>query len=71
MIKKSFFTFSINEALEIRSAGIKTNIVFSKLQNNWIEIASKNDIWVNASHFDDLKLLIDYYKKTNHAQKSI
>ena len=58
-----FCTFSINEALEIRSSGIKNNILlFSKLQNNWIEIASKNDIWVNASHFDDLKLLIDYYK---------
>ena len=37
-----FCTFSINEALEIRSAGIKNNILlFSKLQNNWIDIASK------------------------------
>ena len=65
-----FCTFSINEALEIRSAGIKNNILlFSKLQNNWIDVASKNDIWVNASHFDDLKLLIDYYKKNQSCPK--
>ena len=65
-----FCTFSINEALEIRSSGIKNNILlFSKLQNDWIDKASKNDIWVNASHFDDLKLLIDYYKRNQSCPK--
>ena len=65
-----FCTFSIGEALEIRSAGIKNNIfLFSKLQSNWIDIALENDIWINASHFDDLKSLTDYYKKNKTCPK--
>ena len=52
-----FCTFSIEEALEIRKNGIMNRIfVFSKLQKSWINLALENNIWINASHFDDLKV---------------
>ena len=50
-----FCTFSIEEALEIRKNGIENRIfIFSKLQESWIHLALENNIWINASHFEDL-----------------
>tara|TARA_B100000900_G_scaffold326118_1_gene286054 strand:+ start:43 stop:1146 length:1104 start_codon:yes stop_codon:yes gene_type:complete len=65
-----FCTFSIEEAFEIRKNGILNRIfVFSKLQENWIRRALDNNIWVNASHFGDLELLVDFFKKYNSCPK--
>ena len=59
-----FCTFSIEEALEIRRNGIKNRIfIFSKLQENWLKLALENNIWINASHIEDLKILTKYFKK--------
>jgi len=65
-----FCTFSIEEALEIRRNGIKNSIfIFSKLQESWLNIAYKNNIWINASHFEDLETLTNFFKKHNDCPK--
>ncbi len=57
-----FCVFSIDEALELRKGGIKNNIlIFSKLQSEWLDLAFENDLWVNASHINDLYLLNKFY----------
>ena len=59
-----FCTFSIEEAVKIRSNGIKNRIfIFSKLQETWLKIALENNIWINASHFEDLEILTKFFKK--------
>ena len=65
-----FCTFSIEEALEIRKNGIENRIfIFSKLQESWIHLALENNIWINASHFEDLKVLVDFFKIHNACPK--
>ena len=65
-----FCTFSIEEALEIRKNGIVNKIfVFSKIQKSWINLALENNIWINASHFEDLKVLADFFKAHNTCPK--
>ena len=65
-----FCTFSIGEALEIRRNGIKNRIfIFSKLQEEWLHLAQKFNIWVNASNFDDLILLTKFFKKNKTCPK--
>ena len=67
-----FCTFSIEEAIEIRKNGIKNRIfIFSKLQEKWIILARKHNIWINASNLDDLKILTRFLKKIINALKSI
>jgi len=59
-----FAVFSIDEALELRNAKIKNEIlVFSKLQINNIELAYKEDIILNISSFDDLEHIESFYLK--------
>ena len=65
-----FCTFSINEALEIRKTGIKNNIfIFSKIQKSWIQLALENELWINATDIDDLKILKDFYNKKKACPK--
>jgi len=65
-----FCTFSIEEALEIRKNGIANRIfVFSKLQESWIHLALENKIWINASHFEDLEVLANFFKIHNACPK--
>ncbi len=65
-----FCTFSIEEAIEIRKNGIKNRIfIFSKLQEKWISLARKYNIWINASNLDDLKILTSFLKKNNKCPK--
>ena len=65
-----FCTFSIGEALEIRRNGIKNRIfIFSKLQEEWLHLAQKYKIWVNASDFDDLVLLTKFFKRNESCPK--
>ena len=65
-----FCVFSITEALELREEGINNNIlIFSKLQPDWIDMAVKNDLWINASEINDLELLVKFYNKNQLCPK--
>ncbi len=65
-----FCTFSIEEALEIRKNGISNRIfIFSKLQESWINLALEYNIWINASHFKDLEILVKFFKVNNACPK--
>ncbi len=59
-----FCVFTIDEAISLREEGIINPIfIFSRIQQAWIELASEYDLWVNASHLDDLRLLVQLYKE--------
>ena len=51
--------------LLLRHTAIDKIFVFSKLQKSWINLALENNIWINASHFEDLKILVDFFKIHN------
>ncbi len=53
-----FCVFSIEEAMELREGGVDNPIlIFSRIQENWLDLAYQNNFWVNAAHLDDLILL--------------
>ena len=65
-----FAVFSVDEALELRSAKIKNEIlVFSKLQKNNIELAYEEDIILNISSFDDIKHIESFHLKNKVSPK--
>ena len=65
-----FAVFSIDEALELRKAKIKNEIlVFSKLQKNNIELAYKKNITLNLSSFDDIEHVESFYSKNKVSPK--
>jgi len=65
-----FCVFTIKEALELRQGGIKNDIlIFSRLQPEWLTIAAENNLWVNASHIEDLNILNKFFKKNNTCPK--
>ena len=65
-----FAVFSIDEALELRKAKIKNEIlVFSKLQKNNIELAYKENIILNLSSFDDIEHIESFYLKNKVSPK--
>ena len=65
-----YCTFSIEEALEIRKNSIQNRIlIFSKLQEEWLHLAEKYNIWVNASSLNDLRLLAKFFKDNNNCPK--
>tara|TARA_B100001248_G_scaffold225475_2_gene183054 strand:+ start:3188 stop:4297 length:1110 start_codon:yes stop_codon:yes gene_type:complete len=65
-----FCTFSLGEALEIRKSGIQNKIlIFSKLQEEWLNLAHKHNIWINASNFSDLIILTKFFKKNKSCPK--
>ena len=65
-----FAVFSIDEALELRNAKIKNEIlVFSKLQKNNIELAYEGNITLNISSFDDIKHIQSFYLKNKVSPK--
>ena len=54
-----FCVFSINEALELRKAGVNNSIlIFSKLQSDWVSLAVEYNLWINASSMNDLDILV-------------
>ncbi len=60
-----FCVFTIEEAISLKNKGInKPILIFSRIHQDWIEIAYKNNFWVNACHIDDLKLLNKLYQET-------
>ena len=53
--------FTIDEGIELRDAGIKTDIfIYAKFDPKRIEEASKHKLTLNISSFDDLKALKTY-----------
>ena len=65
-----FAVFSFDEALELRNAKIKNEIlVFSKLQKSNIELAFKKDIILNISSFDDIEHIELFYLKNKVSPK--
>ena len=60
-----FAVFSFDEAIELRDANIKNDIlIFSKLQSANIESAYKNNLILNISSYDDI-CNAEYYLKNN------
>ena len=58
-----FAVFSIDEALELRDSGIENDIlIFSCLQENWLDISFELNLIVTASRLDDLVLLSKLYQ---------
>ena len=50
--------FTIDEGIELRDAGIKTDIfIYAKFDPTRVQEASKNNLTLNISSFDDLKAL--------------
>ena len=65
-----FAVFSIDEALELRNAKIKNEIlVFSKLQKNNILLAYEENIILNISSFDDIEHIESFYLKNKISPK--
>ena len=59
-----FCVFTIDEAIVLRQGGIKNPIfIFSRIQKEWIELANEYDLWINACHLDDLRLLVELYQE--------
>ena len=59
-----FCVFTIGEAIKLRENGIKNAIlIFSRIQRDWINLAIKYNLWVNACHIDDLRLLNSFYNE--------
>ena len=65
-----FGVFSIEEGIELRNAGIKSDIlVFSALDPTSLNEAVKNNLILNISDISHLNALIDFHKKTNNAPR--
>ena len=59
-----FCVFTIEEAIKLRENGVKNSIlIFSRIHKEWINLAVKYNLWVNACHIDDLKLLDKFYNE--------
>ena len=59
-----FAVFSFDEAIELRDANVKNDIlIFSKLQSGNIDSACKNNIILNISSIDDIHKAERYLKK--------
>ena len=54
----SFAVFSMEEGIELRDAGIKSDIlIFSKLDTSYLELAVKNNFILNISNLKDFEML--------------
>ena len=57
-----FCVFTIGEAIKLRENGVKNPIlIFSRIHKEWISLAVKYNLWVNACHIDDLRILHAFY----------
>ncbi len=62
-----FAVFTFTEALELRKAGIQSNIlIFSKLQPEFLDQAILQNITLNISDPKDIDLLQNYYSTHSH-----
>ena len=61
-----FCVFTIDEAIKLRENGIKNSIlIFSRINKEWINLAIKYNLWVNACHIDDLRLLDSFHSENS------
>ena len=59
-----FSVFTVEEAKELRNAGLKSDIlILSKLEKESIQAAIDNDLIVNISSIDDLDSIISFLEK--------
>ena len=65
-----FAVFSIDEAIELRESGIKNDIlIFSCLQESWLDISFELNLIVTASRLDDLFLLSKLYRTKGYCPR--
>jgi alanine racemase len=58
--------FSIDEAIELRSFGVKNKIlVLSKIESDWLSDALELDLSINISNLNDFKIISEFYKNIN------
>jgi len=63
-----FAVFTIDEAVELRNAGITEPIlIFSRFHPDQLDIAVEYNITVNISIYSDLSILINYFLRTKKA----
>ena len=56
--------FSVKEACQIRDIGLRNNIlIFSKIEEEWLEIALRKKFCINISSLNDFDLIKAFYKK--------
>ena len=66
----NFAVFSFDEAIQLRKADINNDIIiFSKMQPEFIDQAFKNNIILNLSSIEDIKILKDYKSETNNCPR--
>ncbi len=67
---KFLAVFNFNEAMELRKAGIQTNImIFSRMQKDFLEDAVTNNITMNLSGVNDIAMLEEFEKQTGTCPK--
>ena len=65
-----FAVFTIDEAIELRKGGIKNSIlIFCRIQKEWLELACKYKLWINACDYEDLILLSQFYDAKGYCPK--
>ena len=66
----SFAVFSIEEGIELRDAGIKSDIlIFSKLDTSYLELAVKNNFILNISNLKDFDILKRFSSKNKNTPR--
>ena len=67
---KSFAVFSISEGIQLRDAGITSDIlIFSKFNNSYLELAIKHNLILNISNIKDLIDLKAFSKKNKKSPR--
>ena len=67
---KSFAVFSIEEGIELRDAGISSDIlIFSKLDISYLELAVKNNFILNISNLKDFDILKSFSSKNKNSPR--
>ena len=65
-----FAVFSFDEAMQLRNSDISNDIIiFSKMQPEFIDQAFKNNIILNLSSIEDIKILKSYKSETNNCPR--
>ncbi len=63
----TFCVFTIQEGIDLRRGGINNPIlIFSRIHKDWIALAIKYKLWVNACHQDDLIILDQFHKENGN-----
>ena len=67
---KSFAVFSIFEGIELRNAGIKSDIlIFSKLNTSYLDLALDHNLILNMSNLEDLYVIKRFSKQNENSPR--